>query len=142
MIIYHNNLYYDKTMDNPRYVRVQLYYDQYEREMCDGYFPLTECGEEMTHIQETFYLDSNGCWHQQTIYDLHSNSADKIFASKIPGLDEYAEIKGLDGDCGIKLLTILNNETIETQKRLGLTNFLQGDKIFNNMGKQLYPKIR
>ena len=56
MIIYHNNFYYGKTMDNPRYVRVKLYYDQHEREMCDGYFPLTERGEEMTHIQETFYL--------------------------------------------------------------------------------------
>ena len=132
MIIYHNHFYYDKTMDNPRYVRVKLYYDQYEREMCDGYFPLTERGAEMTHIQETFYLDSNGCWHQKTIYDLHNNVADKIFASKMPGLDEYAAIKGLDGDSGLKLLTILNKET---QKRMGL----KGDKIFNNMGKQLYP---
>ena len=89
-------------MNNPRYVRVKLYYQQYEREMCDGYFPLTECGDEMTHIQETFYLDSNGCWHQQTIYDLHNNAAEKVFASKFTGLDEYAAIKGLDGDCGMK----------------------------------------
>ena len=72
-----------------------------------------------------FIPDSSNC-------TINLNVADKIFASKMPGLDEYAAIKGLDGDSGLKLLTILNKET---QKRLGL----KGDKIFNNMGKQLYP---
>jgi hypothetical protein len=130
-------------MNNYRYVSVELYYEDYERNRGVGYCPLTEPHDStVVPAQETFYLDSNGCWHQQTIYDLNYNGIDKIFASKIPGLDEYAAIKSLDGDCGIKLLAILNNQIKEAQLRLGFTNILQGDKIFNNMGKQLYPKNR
>jgi hypothetical protein len=128
-------------MNNARYAKIILYYEGYERQRGDGYFPLTgPKGSTLVPVEETFYLDSNGCWHQQTIYDLQNGTA-KIFASKIPGLNEYAAIKGLDGEEGVKLLTKLNNQIKETQMQLGFTNILQGDKIFNNMGKQLYPKL-
>jgi hypothetical protein len=129
-------------MNNFRYAKVVLFYEDYERNKGDGYCALTGPQDStVVPAEETFYLDSNGCWHQQTIYELQNGTA-KIFASKIPGLNEYAAIKSLDGDCGIKLLTILNNQIKEAQLRLGFTNILQGDKIFNNMGKQLYPKNR
>lgn len=129
-------------MNNARYTKVILFYDSYEREQGDGYYPLTEPGgSTVVPAEEAFYLDSNGCWHQQIIYELQNGTA-KIFASKIPGLDEYAAIKSLDGDCGVKLLTKLNNQIKETQLQVGFTNILQGDKIFNNKGKQLYPKNR
>ena len=120
-------------MDTNIYVHVTMYYDECERECGDGYYPLMEREKVVDiQVQETFYLDDPGCWIQQTFYDLHHSIADRIFTRKNPGLEEYAAIKGLDGDCGIKLLTILNNKIYDI---LGI----KGDKIFNNRGKQLYP---
>ena len=81
--------------------------------------------ENMNQVREAFYLTNDGCWEQQYVY-------------------KYAAINGLDPDCGIKLLDLLNNETRIAQIQHGILEdtILQGTRIVNNLNKQIYPNIK
>jgi len=81
------------TIKNHRCIKLKLFYDEYELDCGDGYYPLTyNENNNMRAVYEMFYLDNNSCWTQQ---NTHFNS----------------DIRGLDGDEGRKLLDILNNES-------------------------------
>jgi len=123
-------------MDISRTITVILYYDEYEREMGDGYYPVTsiKCETEshfkITH--ETFFLSNSGAWEQK-------NTSVKE-AILIPGWNSYVAINGLDCDEGIKLLKILNEKSKKLQLQMGVVEVLQGNMICNSNNRMLYPK--
>ena len=124
-----------------RCITVKLFYEDYERKLGDGYFPQTERDKNMDReTSETFFLTHDGRWIQQSLGGVDNNKMDYL-VTRI-GLDEYAAIKGLDGDCGIKLLSMLNNESeaIQIQNGISKDDVLQGTMIFNTLNKQLHPK--
>ena len=89
--------------NSPQYVFVKLYYDTYELVFGDGFYPVTApnapCTEEVT-IKFAVPIE-NGNWVQ---------------------IDKE-KIMGLDGDEGIKLLSILNSLVHTNKRGTGITNW-------------------
>lgn len=107
------------------YVEVDLFFDEDEREMGEGYFPVIIQSYGMKPIKETFLLNRSGCWIQQNTHILGNNQIDNLFAHS---MDKYIAIQGLGN--GKELLDLLNSR---------LTNHTRkGVSITNNLGKQLY----
>ena len=106
-------------------VEVKLFFDEDEREMGEGYFPVVIPSYGMTPIKETFLLNRSGCWIQQNTHILGNNQVDNLFAHS---MEKYIAIKGLRN--GKELLNLLNSQ---------LTTHKKGVSISNNLGKQLYP---
>ena len=98
-----------------------MYYDHYEKEFGDGFYPLCESkdllGYTMSKTNITFALNQNGVWTQI--------NNDNIY--------------GLDGDHGKLLLDILNQE-IKFGESQSIDGFKQGHCIYNSIGKCIYPK--
>ena len=86
-----------------QYVFVKLYYDSYEKNFGDGFYPVTVCNTPCTEeVTIKFAVPiENGNWVQI--------DKDKIM--------------GLDGDEGIKLLAILNSLVPTTKQGIGITNW-------------------
>jgi len=113
-----------------------MYYDEYEREMGDGYYPLTsiKCETE-SHLKithETFFLSNSGAWEQK-----NTSLKDAV---RISGWNNYVAIDGLDGNEGLKLLNILNEQSKKLQLHMGVVEVLQGTMIYNSNNRMLYPK--
>ena len=126
--------------------KMKLYYDSYEKDFGDGFYPSTTKSEPCTtEIDLTFILDkSNHYWIQTNC----------------------TNINGLDGDEGYKLLTLLNESIPEKQCKInGMNSFtkvpelgrsptltfgsrlapnsidvVEGVGIVNSLGEILYPK--
>ena len=84
--------------------KMKLYYDSYEKDFGDGFYPSTTKSEPCTtEIDITFILDmSNHYWIQTNC----------------------ANINGLDGNEGYKLLTLLNESIPEKQCKInGMNSF-------------------
>lgn len=102
--------------NNPLYAIAPMWCDLYEVTDADGYFPLTY--KENNHMEqtcETFYFCEGCVWKQQNIRVLRNIDATHF---QEQGLQHFHSIKGLDGNEGEKLLTILN----EQSKRIQLEN--------------------
>ena len=108
------------------YIKVELFFDENEREMGEGYFPVVRPSCGMIPIKETFLLNRSGCWIQQNTHILGNNQVDKLFAYS---MEKYIAISGLDS--GKELLDLLNSQLTSHTKK--------GVSIANNLGKQLYP---
>ena len=125
---------------NPDYITVMMFYDAWERENGDGYYPLVERSrKEDSETYETFYLNELCIWEQQNIYDAPENDIEKVkrFGKlTYQGIKYYLNIKGLDGDNGIKLLNLLNSESKRIQLENGVLekDVRLGDKIYNLIG--------
>ena len=129
-----------------KYVTVQMYFQKWERYNADGYFPdpTNSTGLDGS-TYETFHLNDDGEWTQEYIYDEPENLAD-LKASLGDGyISRYYQmnffsIKGLDGDNGIRLLNILNEETKTQQLEIGVleADIQQGHAIRNIMGSYIY----
>jgi len=129
-----------------KYVTVQMYFQKWERYNADGYFPdpTNSTGLDGS-TYETFHLNDDGEWTQEYIYDDPENLAD-LKASLGDGyISRYYQmsffnIKGLDGDNGIRLLKILNEETKTQQLEGGVmeADIQQGHAIRNIMGAYIY----
>jgi len=105
------------------YVEVELFFDENEREMGEGYFPVVRPSYGMIPIKETFFLNKDGCWIQQNTHILGNKQADKLFARS---MDKYIAIQGLDN--GKELIDLLNS----------LVPDAKGTSIANNLGVRLY----
>jgi hypothetical protein len=129
-----------QAFENPDYIIVKMFYDAWERERGDGYYPLVERSrEEDTEIYETFFLNNLCAWEQHNIYDAPENATEKrkrFGKLSDQGIMYYLNIKGLDGDTGIKLLNLLNNESKRIQLENGVLerDLRLGDKIYNLNG--------
>ena len=121
------NIIYIMT-DQSNTTTVSMYYDRYEKEFGDGFYPLCKT-DDLTHHQypETnikFELDRFGFWKQI--------SNDMIY--------------GLDGDHGKQLLDILNIQLLIDQgfepfkPMQGQGQCVAGQGIRNSAGKRIYPK--
>ena len=95
---------------------ITLIYDEYECTYGDGFYPLLPSNDpssfQMITIEITFELINN-IWKQK---------------KEIP--TKPCSITGLDGDTGINLLNLLNN------------NRYLGKYITNKNNQQIYPKIK
>ena len=135
--------YQNQSQKNPDYITVKMFYDAWERERGDGYYPLVERSrKEDTETYETFYLNDLCIWEQQNIYDIPENDIEK--RKRFGKLTDkeimyYLNIKGLDGDNGIKLLHLLNSESKRIQLENGVLekDVRFGDKIYNLNGIML-----
>ena len=116
--------------DQSNTTTVSMYYDRYEKEFGDGFYPLCKTddliGSTMTETNIKFDLDRFGFWKQI--------SNDMIY--------------GLDGDHGKLLLNILNiqlsiDQGIEPMQCIakhGQGQCVAGQGIRNSAGKRIYPK--
>jgi len=97
-----------------------MFYDSYESDFGDGFYPVTKSSDPCT--------DKTSIWFQLTT-DQNSNIYWKqTNNSKI--------IQGLDGNEGILLFTQLNNQLSLDNNNQG--TFVKG--IVNTSGKIIYPK--
>jgi len=94
---------------------VDLWYDEWEKLMADGYYPLnkqgTPCDKRATHV-----FQRNGLFWEQITGD---------------------SIRGLDGDTGVELLAILNNNGA---KCIGIKN-MYGDTLYPKKQKHTSPQL-
>jgi len=107
-------------------VEVVLFFDENDREMGEGYFPVITPSCGMISTKETFFLNNNSCWIQQNTHILRDNPVDKLFARS---MEKYIAIKALDN--GKELLDLLNSQAPDAK----------GTSIANNLGVQLYSGI-
>jgi len=132
-----------------KYVTVNMYYQKWERYKGDGYCPATENGEgDDGSNYETFHLNDEGEWTQEYIYDEPENLKElrDILGKNYVSRDYHMKqtsIYSLDGDNGIKLLKILNEETRVQQLDDGVEekDIQSGCAIFNIMGACIYKRI-
>lgn len=94
---------------------IDFYYDAYEKEFGDGFYPLVKYEENskttMLETQIQFTLDLTGCWNQ-TSNDM---------------------ICGLDGGHGTILLNLLNRKLTDSPTAIGT-------QIQNSLHIIIYPK--
>jgi hypothetical protein len=129
-----------------KYVTVNMYYQKWERYNGDGYCASTEYekGNDGSNY-ETFHLNDDGEWTQEYIYDEPENLKElkDILGKNYISRDYHMKqtsIYSLDGDNGIKLLKILNDETRHQQLDCGVEekDIRTGRTIFNIMGACVY----
>jgi hypothetical protein len=127
--------------NNPLYAKALMWCDLQEVVDGDGYFPLTY--KENIHMKdthETFYFCEGCVWKQ-----LNINSSRNVYTKGIPGqgLQHFHSIKGLDGNEGEKLLTILNEQSKRIQlENLALHNQLTVKLCINRLKKQgIYESV-
>ena len=128
------------------YVTENVYYQMWERFNGDGYCPSTENddGNDGSNY-ETFHLNEDGEWTQEYIYDEPENLKElketlgENYVSREYHMKQ-ASIHSLDGDNGIKLLKILNDEARQQQLDDGVEekDIQTGCAIFNIMGACIY----
>jgi hypothetical protein len=123
-----------------------MYYQKWERYNGDGYCPSTEDEEGNDGSNyETFHLNDDGEWTQEYIYDEPENLKElkdvlgKNYISRDYHMKQTS-IYSLDGDNGIKLLKILNDETRQQQLDDGAEekDIQTGRTIFNIMSACIY----
>ena len=132
-----------------KYVTVNVYYQKWERFNGDGYCASTTNGDgDDASNYETFHLNDDGQWTQEYIYDEPENLKElqDILGKNYISRDfqmKRASIFSLDGDNGIKLLKILNEETKLQQLDDGVEekDIQTGFTIFNIMGACIYKHI-
>ena len=131
-----------------KYVTVSMYYQKWERYKGDGYCPSTENeeGDDGSNY-ETFHLNEDGEWTQEYIYDEPENLQElkEILGKNYINRDYHMKqtsIYSLDGDNGIKLLSILNEKTRVEQLDDGVEekDIQSGCAIFNIMGACIYKR--
>jgi len=145
--------------------KMKLYYDSYEKDFGDGFYPSTTKSEPCTtEIDITFVLTpsiiTDGVWSEPELKETlgvgeRPNSAYVVEGNEGVQSNHYwiqtncTNINGLDGDEGYKLLTLLNESMPETRCNINgmnsgdvqrISKEFEGIGIVNSLGKILYPK--
>ena len=113
-----------KNLPVYRTMSIPVYFDDYEKKYGDGFYPQLERNDlALTHTTTINF--------RTMIIRENDEANGRLMNTWIQTSNN--PIKGLDGDCGVKLLQLLNKEVDELQS---------AEAIFNNKYEMIYPKNR